>query len=379
VADRRGRRRRSGQLRPPAPLIVDARDGALARRGSPAYDALDRERRRRAEGETWRSLYVALSRPREVLLVTGSQGRPPPGPWLRAFHLLGVGPQVVRDGGAGSGGGSAGSGGGVARALGLEVEQHPLAPAVRRSGAAAPAAARASAAPWAGRVPRPAAFPPVVSPSWVALEGVGRAAEPRVRAPWPAPLLPADADDDDRRPTDPDDGERLAGRGTAIGTLVHDALARGRRLETAADLDDLAGQEVLFPFPAAARVDILAEVGELVAGFWSLVDAGTLPAPGAAVEEHVELPFAFEAGGSTWQGVIDRLVRAGGVWCVDDYKTDRRLDPDRYAFPLATYVRAVELVRGVRPLARLVDLRRREVVVVPDAALRAAWRERVGA
>jgi len=361
-----------GSYDPPPPLIVDPRDGALARRGTPAYEALDRERRRRAEGETWRALYVALSRPREVLLVTGSQGRPPPGPWLRAFHLLGVGPQAARAA-------PAGPGAGVARALALEVEQHALSPAPRRSGAAAPTAARAAAAPWAGRVPRPAPFPPVVSPSWVALEGAGRAAEPRVRAPWPAPLLPPDADgDDDRRPTDPDDGERLAGRGTAIGTLVHDALARGQRFLGSADLDDLAGQEVLFPFPAAARVGILAEVGELVAGFWSLVDAGALPAPGAAAEEQVELPFAFEAGGSTWQGVIDRLVRVGEVWCVDDYKTDRRLDPDRYAFPLATYVRAVELVRGVRPRARLVDLRRRDVVVVPDAALRAAWRERLG-
>jgi ATP-dependent exoDNAse (exonuclease V) beta subunit len=201
-----------------------------------------------------------------------------------------------------------------------------------------------------------------------------------VRAAWPAPLHAFDAEgDDERRAPDPEDGERLAGRGTAVGTLVHDALARGRRLEGADDLAELAGQEVLFAFPREARASILDEVGSLVAGFWALVDGGTLPAPGAADEDEPEWPFVFEAAGSTWQGVIDRVLRVGGRWWLDDFKTDRHLDPFRYAFPLATYVHAVELVRGVRPEARLIDLRRRRVVVVPDAALRTAWIERMGA
>lgn len=368
-----------GPYDPPPPLVVDAREGRLARRGTAAYLELDRERRRRSDGETWRSLYVALSRPREVLLVTGSQGRQGPSPWLRAFHLVGLGPasgpSAAPDGGANGGDRPDPV---VARALGIRVRQHAAA-ATSRPTVATPVSVPQAAAAWTGRVPRPPRFPPVVSPSWVALEGAGRSAEPRVRAAWPAPLVPPDAaEDDDRRAPDPEDGERLAGRGAAVGTLVHDALARGRRFERAADLDDLAGQEVLFPFPREARAAILAEVSELVAGFWTLVDDGVLPAPGAADEDHTELPFAFEAAGSTWQGVIDRVLRVGGTWWLDDYKTDRRLDAGRYAFPLATYVRAVELVRGLRPEARLVDLRRRRVVVVPDAALRAAWSERVG-
>jgi ATP-dependent helicase/nuclease subunit A len=379
-----------GTYDPSPPVVVDARDGRLARRGSAAYGELERERRRRAEGETYRSLYVALSRPREVLLVTGSQGRQGPGPWLRAFHRIGMGPAVVRSvptPGAAAGAAVEGladadpTAATVARALGVRLVQHGAGRPLGASLAAARPSSALEAAPWSGRVPRPAPFPPVVSPSWVALEGTGRASEPRVRGAWPAPLAAPDGDaDEERRAPDPEEGERLAGRGAAVGTLVHDALARGLRLATPADVEALAGQEVLFPFPVHARAEILAEVATLVASFWTMVDGGELPAPRAATrgnreveEDHAELPFVFEAGGSTWQGVIDRLVRRGERWWIDDYKTDRHLDPNRYAFPLATYVRAVELVHGVRPEARLVDLRRRRVVAVPDAVLRAAW------
>jgi hypothetical protein len=93
-------------------------------------------------------------------------------------------------------------------------------------------------------------------------------------------VTPGDAGDgvadDDLRPGDPDAGERLAGRGTAVGTLVHDAVARisarsrmsargrppagGRTRSGDDELTGLAGQEVLFPFPADARAAILAEV-----------------------------------------------------------------------------------------------------------------------
>jgi ATP-dependent helicase/nuclease subunit A len=369
-----------------APVAVDARDGRLARRGTPEYRSLETERRARAEGETHRALYVALSRPRDELIVTGSQGAQGPGPWLRAFHLAGLGPTDGGDERPTA----------VARALGVALERHAGAGVGAPAVPPEPPTALADAAPWAGRVPLPAPFPPVVSPSWVVLEGAGRAPEARVRAPWPAPLAaplaaplvaPGDAGDgiadDGLRPADPTAGERLAGHGTAVGTLVHDALARLRAPAGVGDrwredvLAGLAGQEVLFPFPEGARAAILAEVEALLDGFWHLVDAGALPGPGSADEEHAELPFAFEAGGSTWQGVIDRLTRAGGAWTLDDYKTDRRLDPERYHFAMATYVRAVELVRGVRPAARLIDLRGRRVVTLPDEALRAAWRRRV--
>jgi ATP-dependent exoDNAse (exonuclease V) beta subunit len=317
-----------------------------------------------------RALYVAASRPRTVLLLSGVQGRSDPGPWLRALHRAGLGPRAAERE----------AGWPVARALGALVVQHPVVgPSRAPRTAEEPPAAPLPAAPWLGRVPRAPRYPAVVSPSWVALEGAGRAPEPPVRAPWPAPLRAPggwgedEADGDDRRIADPEDGEVLAGRGTAIGTLVHDAIARGWRGDDPTVRAALAAQEVLFPFPDDVRSAVLDEVVELVGGYWRLVDGGVLAPTTARDEDHAELPFAFEAGGSTWYGVIDRLVRVGDRWWLDDYKTDRALRPERYHVAMATYVEAVERARGVRPRARLVDVRRGEVVALDDADLAAAW------
>jgi ATP-dependent exoDNAse (exonuclease V) beta subunit len=72
--------------------------------------------------------------------------------------------------------------------------------------------------------------------------------------------------------------------------------------------------------------------------------------------------------------VIDRVYRVDGAWYLDDYKTDRRLDPGSYDVPMAAYVEAVAAVRGVRPAARLVDLRAGTVLTLDDRALASLWR-----
>ncbi len=357
-----------------APVAVDAADGVVAVPGTGRFEELERDRRRRGEGEALRTLYVALSRPRDVLIVSGVQGASGPGPWLQAFHRAGLGPR-----GAGDAGGWP-----VARALGVTVVQHPVAGPVRRpTPPPPPAPTPRPAAPWLDRVPRPSRYPAVVSPSWIVLEGSGRAAERAVRAPWPAPLSSPDAelaggepdaDPDERAGAEGAQGERLAGQATAIGTLVHDAIARGWRPDDGAAMARLAAQEVVFPFPPSVRGDLLAEVVELLEGYWSLVDEAVLPPHAGRDEDHAELPFAFEDGGSVWHGLIDRLVRVGEQWWLDDYKTDRHLRPERYHVAMATYVEAVARVRGHRPRARLVDLRRRTVLALDDGELAAVWR-----
>lgn len=374
--------------RPPL-VAVDATDGSVALPPSPAFDALERRRKARDDGEAMRALYVAISRPRDHLLVSGSRGRSGPGPWLRAFHRAGLGPHDA---------GRIEEGWPVAIALGIEVTQHGTAGGqADRVGPGAPAgpvavgqavvqeavvqeAAVQQAAPYLGRVPLPGRYPALLSPSWLALEGAGRAPEPRVVARWPAPLRTPgwDEDDEERSPPSSEEGERITGRGTAVGTLVHDAIARGWRPEDPTAMRTLAAQEVMFPFDAEAREQVLEEVRSLLGAYWSMVDQAVLPPLGARDEDRAELAFAFEAGGSTWHGVIDRLQRVGDRWYLDDYKTDRHLDPLRYHLPMASYVQAVELAIGLRPSARLVDLRRQEVLPVADDDLREAWRRAVG-
>jgi len=349
-----------------APIEVDSHQGTLATLGSKEHAELGRARSQRLAGEAMRSLYVAVSRPREVLIVTGSQSAGEPGAWLKAFHLAGLGP---------ASGERSFEVASVARALAIDVARHPFAPVVAAESHEAPAAL-AVVASRPLEAPLVAPYPAVVSPSWVLLEGAGRAPEGLVRAPWPAPLV-APGDDPEERGSAGEEGvERFAGRGTAIGTLVHDALARAEVGAGAAR--NLAGQEVLFGFPDAEKVAILDEVEGLLAGFRALVAEGAIPAIGVPEVEQRELAFAFEAAGSTWHGVIDRLACVAGVWWLDDYKTDRRLDPERYHFALACYVEAVARARGVRPRARLIDLRTPRVIEVGDVDLRAAW-ERVTA
>jgi ATP-dependent exoDNAse (exonuclease V) beta subunit len=343
------------------PVEVDPQQGSLATLGSPEHAALARVRFERLAGESMRSLYVALSRPREVLIVTGSQGAMEAGAWLRAFHRAGLGPATAERHAEVQG---------VARALDVEVTRPDYRPVGIAESREVPAPL-APLVPHPAEAPARAAYPAVVSPSWVLVEGAGRAPEGRVRAPWPAPLLAPGDDPEERGGPLAAAAERYAGRGTAIGTLVHDALARAE-VEPGAALE-LRGQEVLFGFPDAEKEAILVEVEGLLAGFRALVADGAIPAIGEPEREQRELPFAFEAAGSTWHGVIDRLCCVAGVWWLDDYKTDRRLDPERYHFALACYVEAVERTRGVRPQARLIDLRTPRVLEVADADLRAAW------
>lgn len=72
--------------------------------------------------------------------------------------------------------------------------------------------------------------------------------------------------------------------------------------------------------------------------------------------------------------MIDRLYRVGGEWWIDDYKTDRRVRPERYHVQLGLYRHAVAGALGAAPRTRLVYLRSRAVVELDPADLDAALR-----
>ena len=333
-------------------------EGTVSVTGSPNHAAAARRRAQREAAEDERLLYVALSRARERLLVTGSAGKAAPGPWTSLLEAVGLGPSAPH-----------------AELAGTHVTVHaprPDVPAgaatIRDPSSGGPSFPELAA--WTDRRWAPHPHPPLQSPSGVAEAATGSDPDAAGRAASPP-------DEEPMRLGDPADGERLPGRAVAVGTLVHDAISKNWVRPDARALANLRSQEVLFPFRDDEREAILAEVVELLGRYRAMLGA-ELPALEGRDADEAELPVALPQGPTVWQGVIDRLVRVGDDWLLDDYKTDRTVEPDRYAFQLATYVEAVHRVRGIRPAARLVYLRHGRVEALGPEVLEAAWRAGTG-
>jgi ATP-dependent exoDNAse (exonuclease V) beta subunit len=128
----------------------------------------------------------------------------------------------------------------------------------------------------------------------------------------------------------------------------------------------------MFPFSAAEREEMMAEVKALLYNYETLL-GGALPWP--RDEDHAELPMALPRGSTVWQGVIDRLYRAGERWYLEDYKTDHELAPERYHFQLGVYLQAIDEVLGITPEPRLVYLRHLKVVELEAPLVKAAVEE----
>lgn len=320
------------------PLLIHPESGVLTCADTPGYQALRELKRSRDAAESHRLLYVALSRARDVVLVTGSVRGDRPVGWIRAFEEMGLGPGARP----------------YDRAE-FVLKTHVLRPADPE--AFSPGAKRArtrgrGAAPWIDRSFRHNRHPPVQSPSGLKGEV----------AHEPLPL------------SDPDEGERLPGRAAAVGTLVHYAISRDWSAGDPVHLENLRTQGVMFPYGPAEQQDVLDEVRGLLTDYEGLLGDG-LPPLSARIEDYSELPMALPMGDVVWQGVIDRLYRTGDGWVLEDYKTDLEPLPERYHVQLAIYLEAVKAVRDVTPQVQLVFLRERQIVRVGEDDLRRAFDE----
>ncbi|RDI95533.1 DNA helicase UvrD [Meiothermus sp. QL-1] len=308
----------------------EAEDGPvqeLALRGTPCFEAFREEARALAEEESYRLFYVAVSRARDVLLLTGSVGKRGPEGWAGVLAEMGLGPNakpydrpdfMLKTW--------------PYRRLGFEQPPPPPEPP--------------PPSPWTAQRFEPEPFPPLFSPS----------AYKRLEAePLPLP--------------DPEEGEERPGRARAVGTLVHYAIAQHWHPDNPLEMASLEAQEVMFPFGPEEREGIMAEVRALLQSYHQLLGE-KLPWP--REEDHAELGVALPLGSTVWQGVIDRLYRVGETWYLEDYKTDQEKNPEQYHFQLGIYLQAVRQGWGIEPLVRLVYLRLGEVVPLDKASLEMA-------
>ncbi len=308
-----------GEPGPASPVLVGP-EGEVAVAGTRAHRDLAQRLAQAQREEAVRLLYVALSRARDVLLVTGSRsGRE--SPWAQALERLG---------------------------LGLEsqdplVARHPVSQGWRPPRPAPAAKEEAPPAPYAELLLSPKPLPLVHSPS------AHLKAEPK-------PLAEAL------------EGEAISGFARALGTLVHYALARDLDPEDERAMRALLHQEVAFPFAEGEKERLLAEVRALLRRYRGMLGR-ELPALEERAEDYRELPLVLPLKGTVWHGVLDRVYRVGDRWYLDDYKTDREVRPEAYRLQLALYRRALLEAWGVRAEARLVYLRAGRVHAFGEAEL----------
>ncbi len=282
-------------------------------RAALAYRALGEQRRRRDEDEEKRLFYVAATRAREELVLSGAvrldrwpsptSPTAPPVSWLAPAFVPGIEARV-------DAGERRGEQDGVRWAVSRPGEEAVLDPHRRAPTPAVPAAPAAVAAP---APPAPATAPPPPLPaalSFSALEAYAACgyrfhAERGLNLP---PSPPAR--------TDAEPGDALPGtlRGTLVHALLEEVAYRAPLRFDPARLDALAGLHGVRLTPAQRL-----ELADLVA---ALTRSPVFPRLAAARRAAREERFAFVHDGLLVDGVLDVLVREGRRALVVDFKTN---------------------------------------------------------
>ena len=318
----------------PQPLYLESKSGRVALKETDAFSDIRATVKAREEEESYRLLYVAASRARDVLVMSGSVKENRPDGWAQGLAAMGLG-----------------AGETAWERPDFVLKTWAYRP-VQKTSIRAQKKDTLGASSWVDRHFPRHAHPPVSSPS----------------------SLKADLDNFEPLPiSDPEEGERLPGRSRTVGTLVHYAISQNWRADNPTHLHNLKAQEVMFPFSESEQGSILDEVGTLLEHYNALLGR-ELPSLSSRDEDYPELPMALPHGATVWQGIIDRLYRVGENWILEDYKTDQVVEPERYHFQLAVYLRAIREVRGVTPEVQLVYLREKRVVRIGVAVLEEAFR-----
>jgi len=284
---------------------VGFRCGRLRNRDRVAAE--ERYRRIRKE-ETRRLLYVALTRAKDRLLLTGGK--------QASDTLLGMIVTALREEG-----------------LAIDEEAEQTLPgdgfevSVRLCDRVEPA--------WEPAAPLAAGPVPdyqAERAAWVEREAAARRLHTAPLLRRPSAESEPDLERTDRLEREDDETDALS-----VGSRCHDVLA-----ET-----DLACPQ---------RVECTGEAGTILRSFLA---SDAFRAIQTADEVHREVPFVITLDGEVWSGQIDVLYRRGDHWIVADYKSDRQERPERHRQQADVYKRAAQRALGLAtaPEFRLVYLR----------------------
>jgi ATP-dependent exoDNAse (exonuclease V) beta subunit len=160
-----------------------------------------------------------------------------------------------------------------------------------------------------------------------------------------------------------------------IGTLTHYAIAENLEPHNLQHQQVLAAQYLLHPYSDEERQTMLERAWWLIARYQALY-----PDRLERLQDFAELPFAFVRNGTTWQGLIDRLYQeSNGQWILEDFKTDDVPDealPQRvraYHRQLALYREAIKLARpDLSPEVRITFLVHGVILKLEEQELEAA-------
>ncbi len=305
-----------GERNQPEALAIHP-NGEIAWRGTPRYQGIQKHWNARRDGESNRLLYVALTRAKDHLIMTGSSTGTARG-WLATLEKIGLGnlPNLV-----------------VYTHSENQTPTHsPNNPDQK--------------------------FMTLIANETLAKASFKRHI-PRVRAPTRS--------SEAREETNPDElqldflhdsANTIPEAERVIGTLAHYAIAENFSSSNPAQRQILSQQYVLHPYTPNERQTIIDNA------WWYLSQYENLyPSRQTRIQDYAELPFAYQDGNTTWQGIIDRLYQEeNGTWILEDYKTDSTPItelPQRaraYEKQLGIYKKAIQQARNLEPEVRLTFL-----------------------
>ena len=302
-----------GERNAPEPLTIHP-NGEIAWRGTERYASIQKHWAARQNGEANRLLYVALTRAKDHLILTGSSTGTARG-WLATLEKVGY-----------------------ANLPHLELLSHS-------EDQDTPLEIESAPLTFMTLLPNPELA-----------KAVFKRPAPRVRAPTRSPEAGENSAPDELELDF--GGHTIPQAERVIGTLAHYAVSENFSSQNRQQRQILSAQYVLHPYMPDER-EVMVE-----RAWWYLAQYENLyPDRQTRLFDYAELPFAFSHGDVTWQGIIDRLYQEeNGTWVLEDYKTDSIALSDliqrsrAYERQLAVYLEAVRRTRQIEPEVRLTFL-----------------------